>query len=242
MELSSQRAAEHEAGRRRVPVLTIGGLGAHANDLGCASTLPGPASDVERREARARLGIGEGELVVLASDGEGDGRTLAELIDASASVPSRPMLLVAGPRPHAAAEAARRARARTVCVGVTRDPGLLLAAADVAAACAPAGPVSTGRFIADAVRTHTPVLAAPNSGGAALIAAEFPDDPSPGWLLPANRPRREAWADALLRAADVGWRQRCRDAAARVAPTLGVDALVARLVRRLKAWRESMSS
>lgn len=139
---------------------------------------------------------------------------------AAAGVPLT--LIVPTSRPHTVAGlAARAGLAGVVPLGLTASLPAIAAACDLAIAGPAAGQgESGGRWIADALRLGTPVLADVRARGVELVERHS------GGLVVRGA---DGWAPALARAAEPAWRSGVRKALGAAAHALSLDPLLDRL-------------
>lgn len=206
-------------------------------ELGYASALE-PVSAEDRRglneELRGRLGVAAGAALGVMSAVEFEAETMGEFLRGVARAAGvRPMALVVLSRqPRTLHTLARQAGCADVLrlMGCTREPGRVLAACDFAVVPAEARECSTARWLADALRTGTPVVVHPRAAGVSRLHAPFANDPSPGVV--AGGTDAASWASAIVGAID-GHADMRRSAAA-VGESFAMPAFLGRVLRRLE--------
>lgn len=181
-----------------------------AHSLGFTSSLDPKliAPDI-RVHIRSTLGIAPKALIVAISCAHTDRPGLISFLDGWRHFThTHPGVLLIVGRKAALIDRTLRARgvADTVRVlGQTERPELFIAAADIAAAWpAHHSGSSTGRFIADALAIHTPILTTHAAGGASLVRQH------PGVGIVLNEPTVDAWTRALVQSSDPAWQQEAR--------------------------------
>lgn len=191
-----------------------------AHPLGFTSALdPKSIAPDARAHIRSTLGIAPNALVVAISCTHTDRPGLhAFLDDWRHFTHAHPgVLLIVGRK---AALIDRTLRARGVAdtvrmLGQTERPELFFAAADVAAAWSThRSESSTGRFIADALAMHTPILTTHAAGGAELVRRY------PGVGIVLNEPTVDAWSRTLTQSSSQSWQQEARTQAQSMAHEL----------------------
>jgi hypothetical protein len=174
--------------------------------LGYASRLVPPAAPERarmRERVRGLFGVAPGRPAILISCVHPGRPGLAAMLRGVAMLRGRgvsagPEILVAGRRAHAMYRAGERAG----CAGAMKFLGgtwrmdAALAAADLAVApWTDVGTLSTGRFVADALRMACPVLTHARTPGAELIEPAHFGTPEIGGLVESSTPG--AWCEAI---------------------------------------------
>lgn len=180
------------------------------------------AAHADAGAMRASLGLTPDRLNAVMPAVEAVPRLLGPVFAGLAAARMPLSLFVPTSRPHTVAGlAARAGLVGVVPLGLTASLPAITAACDMALAGPAAGPGdSGGRWIADALRLGTPVLADARARGLELVERHA------GGLVVRGA---EGWATVLSRASDPAWRAGVRKGLGAAAHALSLDPLLDRL-------------